>query len=159
MKGYMSDRGMDKKKCSISGNSGSQSERDAVLIVQIYGGVPGSILQLICRDDSFPFYPNRWSVLERNKDEEGKRCFTGDTKKKMDGYPNIFSIELHRGGSFTKFPNIRYINGQVRYFDVVDIDEFFVHELDLMMRELGYDSTEIMYYHFRLPNEGFDFGL
>ncbi|CAI9265561.1 unnamed protein product [Lactuca saligna] len=30
---------------------------------------------------------------------------------------------------------------------------------DLMMRELGYDGTEIMYYHFRLPNEGFDFGL
>ncbi|CAI9293924.1 unnamed protein product [Lactuca saligna] len=76
-----------------------------------------------------------------------------------DGYPNIFSIELHHGGSFTKFPNIRYINGQVRYFDVVDIDEFSVHELDLMMRELGYDGTEIMYYHFRLPNEGFDFGL
>nr|KAJ0226385.1 hypothetical protein LSAT_V11C100024700 [Lactuca sativa] len=76
-----------------------------------------------------------------------------------DGYSNIFSIELHHGGSFTKFPNIRYINGQVRYFDVVDIDEFSVHELDLMMRELGYDGTEIMYYHFRLPNEGFDFGL
>nr|KAJ0224071.1 hypothetical protein LSAT_V11C200087730 [Lactuca sativa] len=75
------------------------------------------------------------------------------------GYPNIFSIELHHGGSFTKFPNIRYINGQVRYFDVVDIDEFSVHELDLIMRELGYDGTEIMYYHFRLPNEGFDFGL
>ncbi|CAI9301126.1 unnamed protein product [Lactuca saligna] len=76
-----------------------------------------------------------------------------------DGYPNIFSIELHHGGSFTKFPNIRYINGQVRYFDVVDIDEFSVHELELMMRELGYDGTEIMYYHFRLHNEGFDFGL
>ncbi|CAI9265013.1 unnamed protein product [Lactuca saligna] len=30
---------------------------------------------------------------------------------------------------------------------------------DSMMRELGYDGTEIMYYHFRLPNEGFDFGL
>nr|KAJ0227055.1 hypothetical protein LSAT_V11C100021870 [Lactuca sativa] len=76
-----------------------------------------------------------------------------------DGYPNIFSIELHHEGSFTKFPNIRYINGQVRYFDVVNIDEFSVHELDLMMRELGFDGTEIMYYHFRLPNEGFDFGL
>ncbi|CAI9303784.1 unnamed protein product [Lactuca saligna] len=73
--------------------------------------------------------------------------------------PNIFSIELHHGGSFTMFPNIRYINGQVRCFDVVDIDEFSVHELDLMMRELGYDGTEIMYYHFRFPNEGFDFGL
>nr|KAJ0216937.1 hypothetical protein LSAT_V11C300106760 [Lactuca sativa] len=23
----------------------------------------------------------------------------------------------------------------------------------------GYNGTEIMYYHFRLPNEGFDFGL
>nr|KAJ0225045.1 hypothetical protein LSAT_V11C100021880 [Lactuca sativa] len=76
-----------------------------------------------------------------------------------DGYPNIFSIELHHGWSFIKFPNIRYINGQVRYVDVVEIDEFYVLELDLMMRQIGYDGTQIMYYLFRLPNEGFDFGL
>nr|KAJ0225096.1 hypothetical protein LSAT_V11C100003530 [Lactuca sativa] len=80
-------------------------------------------------------------------------------KKVMHGCPSIFSIELHHGGNFINFPNIRYTNGQARYFDVVDIDEFYAHELDLMMREIGYDSTEIMCYHFCLPNEGFDFGI
>nr|KAJ0196704.1 hypothetical protein LSAT_V11C700367790 [Lactuca sativa] len=39
--------------------------------------------------------------------------------------------------------------------EIVNVQEVY----DLMMRELGYDGTEIMYYHFRLPNEGFDFGL
>lgn len=58
-----------------------------------------------------------------------------------DGYPNMLFIKLHPGGSFTKFPSIRYINGAVRNFDVVGIDEFSVHELDLIMGELGYDGT------------------
>nr|KAJ0223234.1 hypothetical protein LSAT_V11C200084030 [Lactuca sativa] len=31
-----------------------------------------------------------------------------------DGYPNIFYIELHHGGSFTKFPNIRLDDERIR---------------------------------------------
>nr|KAJ0200832.1 hypothetical protein LSAT_V11C600321840 [Lactuca sativa] len=54
------------------------------------------------------------------------------------GAPTWFSIKLHHGGKFTKLPDIKYIGGEVRYVDYVDIDEFSVHELDAIMLDLGY---------------------
>nr|KAJ0199300.1 hypothetical protein LSAT_V11C600321330 [Lactuca sativa] len=75
------------------------------------------------------------------------------------GHPTMFSIELHHGGKFTKFPGIKYIEGVVAYIDVVDIEEFSIHEMDSIMLDLGYVVPPVIYYHFRLPNEGLDFGL
>lgn len=71
----------------------------------------------------------------------------------------MFTIELHHGGKFTKFPGTRYIEGSVRHIDMVDIDEFSMHEMDAIMAELGYTVPPVIYYHFRLPNGDFDFGL
>ncbi|CAI9303981.1 unnamed protein product [Lactuca saligna] len=71
----------------------------------------------------------------------------------------MFTIKLHRGGNFTKLPNTKYVKGEVRYIDLVDIDEFSVHELDAMMLELGYSIPPVIYYHFRIPHEDLDFGL
>lgn len=76
-----------------------------------------------------------------------------------EGYPTMFSIELHHGGKFTKFPGIRYIEGRVDCVDLVDMDEFSVHELDDMMLKLGYVVPPVIYYHFQLPNRDLDFGL
>ena len=42
---------------------------------------------------------------------------------------------------------------------MVDIEEFSVHEMDSIMLDLGYVVLSVIYYHFRLPNEGLDFGL
>ncbi|CAI9280018.1 unnamed protein product [Lactuca saligna] len=53
------------------------------------------------------------------------------------GAPTWFSIKLHHSGKFTKLPDIKYIGCEVRYVDYVDIDEFFVHELDAIMLDLG----------------------
>nr|KAJ0190181.1 hypothetical protein LSAT_V11C800400300 [Lactuca sativa] len=84
------------------------------------------------------------------------------------GAPTWFSIKLHHGGKFTKLPDIKYIGGEVRYVDYVDIDEFSVHELDAIMLDLGYpdprnsdfaDESPVIYYHFRIPNGDFQFGL
>ncbi|CAI9265552.1 unnamed protein product [Lactuca saligna] len=84
------------------------------------------------------------------------------------GAPTWFSIKLNHGGKFTKLPNIKYIGGKVRYVDSVDINEFSMHELDAMMLDLGYpdpwnskfaDESLIIYYHFRIPNGDFQFGL
>nr|KAJ0213156.1 hypothetical protein LSAT_V11C400190450 [Lactuca sativa] len=84
------------------------------------------------------------------------------------GAPTWFSIKLHHGGKFTKLPDIKYIGGEVRYVDYVDIDEFSVHELDAMMLDQGYpdprmieltDESPVIYYHFRIPNGDFQFGL
>ncbi|CAI9292054.1 unnamed protein product [Lactuca saligna] len=71
----------------------------------------------------------------------------------------MFTIKLHHGGNFTKLPNTKYVKGEVRYIDLVDIDEFSVHELDTMMLELGYSVPPVIYYHFRIPHEDLDFGL
>ncbi|CAI9286865.1 unnamed protein product [Lactuca saligna] len=74
-------------------------------------------------------------------------------------HPHLFTIELRHGGKFTPFPNVRYVKGKVTYIDLVDIDEFSVHELDAMMLELGYVVPPVIYYHFRIPNEDLIFGL
>ena len=51
----------------------------------------------------------------------------------VEHVPTMFSIKLHHGGNFTKLPNTKYVKGEVGYIDLVDIDEFLVHELDAMM--------------------------
>nr|KAJ0193317.1 hypothetical protein LSAT_V11C800438100 [Lactuca sativa] len=92
-----------------------------------------------------------------------------DVLKPSDvGAPTWFSIKLHHGGKFTKLHDIKYIGGEVCYVDYVDIDEFSVHELDAIMLDLGYpdprnsdfaDESLLIYYHFRIPNGDFQFGL
>nr|KAJ0200726.1 hypothetical protein LSAT_V11C600299290 [Lactuca sativa] len=74
-------------------------------------------------------------------------------------HPTMFSIELHHGGKFTKFPGLRYIEGLVAYIDVVNIEEFLVHEMDSIMSYLGYVVPPVIHYQLCLPNEGLDFGL
>nr|KAJ0227649.1 hypothetical protein LSAT_V11C100003630 [Lactuca sativa] len=84
---------------------------------------------------------------------------TYDITNEYERVPTMFSIKLHHGGNFTKLPNTKYVKGEVRYIDLVDIDEFSVHELDAMMLELGYSVPPVIYYHFRIPHEDLDFGL
>ncbi|KAL4562714.1 hypothetical protein LXL04_026744 [Taraxacum kok-saghyz] len=76
-----------------------------------------------------------------------------------EGYPTFFSITLHHGGKFTKFPGRTYIDGKLDYVNFIDMDEFSVHELDYMIQQLGYEVPPVIYYHFQIPNGDFDFGL
>ncbi|KAL4555983.1 hypothetical protein LXL04_038617 [Taraxacum kok-saghyz] len=73
--------------------------------------------------------------------------------------PTMFSIEIHHGGKFTKIPGIKYVGGQIRYVDLLDIEDFFVKELDSIMQKLGYTSPPVIYYHFQIPRCGLEFGL
>nr|KAJ0211898.1 hypothetical protein LSAT_V11C400179570 [Lactuca sativa] len=75
------------------------------------------------------------------------------------GYPTMFTIELQHGGRFTKFPGISYIEGKLDHVDLVDMDEFSVHELDEVMLKLGYEVPRVIYYHYQLPNRDLEFGL
>nr|KAJ0210839.1 hypothetical protein LSAT_V11C400209020 [Lactuca sativa] len=90
-----------------------------------------------------------------------------DVSSLYAGAPSWFSIMLHHGGKFTKLPDIKYTGGEVHYVDYVDIDEFSVL-LDAIMLDLGYpdprmieltDESPVIYYHFRIPNGDFQFGL
>nr|KAJ0211683.1 hypothetical protein LSAT_V11C400165310 [Lactuca sativa] len=58
-----------------------------------------------------------------------------NTRVVYDGYPTLFTIKLHHGGEFTKFPDVNYIDGTVTYVDMVDIEEFSVHEMDAIMKK------------------------
>ncbi|CAI9295555.1 unnamed protein product [Lactuca saligna] len=84
---------------------------------------------------------------------------TYDITNEYERVLTMFTIKLHHGGNFTKLPNTKYVKGEMRYIDLVDIDEFSVHELDAMMLELGYSVPPVIYYYFRIPHEDLDFGL
>ncbi|KAL4584618.1 hypothetical protein LXL04_009222 [Taraxacum kok-saghyz] len=80
-------------------------------------------------------------------------------KEAYDGHPTLCTIKLYHGGEFTKFPNVRYVEGKVNYVDNVDIEEFSIFQLDAIMKGLCYKGTQVMYYHFLVPGGDFHFGL
>ncbi|CAI9280173.1 unnamed protein product [Lactuca saligna] len=65
-----------------------------------------------------------------------------DVSSLYAGAPTWFSIKLHHGGKFTKLPDIKYTGGYP----------------DPRMIELSVESP-VIYYHFRIPNGDFQFGL
>ncbi|XP_052625000.1 uncharacterized protein LOC111916210 [Lactuca sativa] len=82
-----------------------------------------------------------------------------DLGKTYEGYDNYFTLKIHYSGVFTKAPGRKYVDGVVAYVDYVDIDLFSVHELDDMVRELGYKTEQTLYYHFCIPEYPLDYGL
>ncbi|KAJ9546885.1 hypothetical protein OSB04_019428 [Centaurea solstitialis] len=74
-------------------------------------------------------------------------------------YPELFTLKIHHGGLFTKRPGRQYIQGKISYVDLVDGDELSVHEINAMVKELGYTGKYPMYYHFLTPDCNLDVGL
>ncbi|GJY43180.1 mutator type transposase, partial [Tanacetum coccineum] len=72
---------------------------------------------------------------------------------------SLFSIKLHHGGVFTSSPNRKYKNGNITFVDMIEIDEFSVHEIDSMLEDLGHNSRRVMFYHFLKPSCDLDNGL
>ncbi|KAK1406319.1 hypothetical protein QVD17_41613 [Tagetes erecta] len=73
--------------------------------------------------------------------------------------PTLFSLKVHHGGMFTKFPHRMYVGGQVSYVDLMDVDEFSVFEINMVVLKLGYSGNEKMFYHYRVPGQDLNFGL
>ncbi|KAL4584787.1 hypothetical protein LXL04_009397 [Taraxacum kok-saghyz] len=92
----------------------------------------------------------------RSRGEENSKV---DLKKLYNGMRNFFSLQIYHGGMFTKSRSRRYVDGTVDYFDYVDIDLFSVHELDAMVKELGYVERQGLNYHFLIPELDLDFRL
>nr|KAJ0215401.1 hypothetical protein LSAT_V11C300146650 [Lactuca sativa] len=82
-----------------------------------------------------------------------------DLGKRYVGYENYFMLKIHYSGVFTKVHGRKYVDGVVVYVDEVDTDLFSVHELDDMVRELGYKTKQTLYYHFCIPEYPLDYGL
>nr|GEX01861.1 transposase, mutator type [Tanacetum cinerariifolium] len=75
------------------------------------------------------------------------------------GKNNLFSIKLHHGGKFTPSPKRMYVGGKVNYVNKIDVGLFNVDELHMFIQDLGYDPKKLMFYHYKLPNKGLDYGL
>ncbi|GJZ54423.1 mutator type transposase, partial [Tanacetum coccineum] len=73
--------------------------------------------------------------------------------------PKSLTLEIHHGGWFTPTPSRSYIGGHVSSVNVVDIDEFCLHDLKDMVVKLGYGVEDLMYCHFLIPSLGLDYGL
>ncbi|GJX77088.1 transposase, MuDR, MULE transposase domain protein [Tanacetum coccineum] len=50
----------------------------------------------------------------------------------------MFSIQIHHGGNFQRYPGRRYFEGHVDIFDMVDVDLFTIVALNMMVIQLGY---------------------
>nr|GEX31661.1 hypothetical protein [Tanacetum cinerariifolium] len=73
--------------------------------------------------------------------------------------PNMFSIRIHHGGKFQRYPGRMYVSGRVDIFDMVDIDLFTIIELNMMVFKLGYTGkSEPMFYSHLRPFTSLDEG-
>ncbi|GJW47535.1 heat stress transcription factor B-4-like protein [Tanacetum coccineum] len=96
-----------------------------------------------------------------------RRQWTGTTEQLIeelelayDNAPNMFSIRIHHGGKFQRYPGRMYVSGRVDIFDMVDIDLFTVVALNMMVLELGYTGKfEPMFYNYLKPLTSLDEGL
>ncbi|KAL4592740.1 hypothetical protein LXL04_005744 [Taraxacum kok-saghyz] len=82
-----------------------------------------------------------------------------DLDKAYEATDNYFKLKLHYGGVFTKVPGRKYKNGNVAYFDFVDIDLFSVHDINEMVRDIGYLTETPLFYQYCKPNICLDYGL
>ncbi|GJV00245.1 hypothetical protein Tco_1329515 [Tanacetum coccineum] len=72
----------------------------------------------------------------------------------------MFSIRIHHGGKFQRYPGRMYVNGHVDIFDMVDIDLFTVVALNMMVVQLGYTGeSEPLFYNYLRPLTSLDEGL
>ncbi|GJW10757.1 O-fucosyltransferase family protein [Tanacetum coccineum] len=76
-----------------------------------------------------------------------------------DDHPGVFSMKLFHGGTFTPTPNRRYFRGKVKYIDLLDIEQFTITIIHSIVKMLKYDTRDIMYYHFKIPDKNLDWGL
>ncbi|GJZ83674.1 mutator type transposase [Tanacetum coccineum] len=82
-----------------------------------------------------------------------------DEAAQNGGTPKSVTFEIHHGGCFTPTPSRSYIGGQVSSVNVVDIDEFCLHDLKDMLVKLCYGVADLMYFYFLIPRLGLDYGL
>ncbi|GKD84689.1 hypothetical protein Tco_1355843 [Tanacetum coccineum] len=75
------------------------------------------------------------------------------------GTSKSVTFEIHHGGCVTPTPSMSYIGGQVSSVNVVDIDEFCLHDLKDMVVKLSYGVAYLMYFHFLRPRLDLDYGL
>ncbi|CAI9267041.1 unnamed protein product [Lactuca saligna] len=94
-----------------------------------------------------------WNLSEAR----GRMISEAEVRLQYGDHPTMFCMLLNHGGKFTDFSGRSYLN-----VELIDIETFYVHDIDDMMVKLGYIDENLhveMYYHFRRPLCDLDFGL
>ncbi|XP_021984789.2 uncharacterized protein LOC110880602 [Helianthus annuus] len=108
--------------------------------------------------DDDPQHPNNNRQWNFRSNSEYVKPFVPETV--YDGFENFFSIKLLYGGVFTPSPGRKYAFGKAAYVDYCNIEEFSVHEIDWMVRDLQLYVPDVkFYYHFKIPELDLDVGL
>ena len=71
-------------------------------------------------------------------------------------YKNLFSLKLHYGGRFTECPNRKYVEGEVTFVDMIDMQQFNIDLLYSVLNSSGYDCSGNLYFHYKIPLKGLD---
>ena len=58
-----------------------------------------------------------------------------------------------------KSPRKMYVNDNIWFVDLVDVDKFSTRELDTMTMEISYRKPVHAFYHFWIPYVDLDFGF
>ncbi|GJU60036.1 hypothetical protein Tco_1237802, partial [Tanacetum coccineum] len=82
-----------------------------------------------------------------------------DVYKAYASQESLLSLKVNYAGCFTESPGRSYVNGYFAFFDCIDIDEFLVHELNDMVKKIGFSGKTIMYCSFLKPDMNLDNGL
>nr|GEV82560.1 putative transposase, mutator type, MULE transposase domain protein [Tanacetum cinerariifolium] len=74
--------------------------------------------------------------------EDDMDWYTDEIKEHAEkNAPNMFSIRIHYGGKFQRYPGKRYFDGHVNIFDLVDVDMFIAIALNIMVVQLCYTDS------------------
>ena len=63
---------------------------------------------------------------------------------------DIFNMHMHHGGTFQRYPQVKYIGMKVDVWDNRDPDFISYFELVDMVKELGYDMVSRIWYILKL---------
>ncbi|GJZ84475.1 hypothetical protein Tco_0649814 [Tanacetum coccineum] len=90
--------------------------------------------------------------VRKNSSDTDEAAQNGDNPKSV-------TFEIHHDECFTPTPSRSYVGGHVSSINVVDIEEFCLHDIKDMVVKLGYGVADLMHYHFLRPKLGLDYGL
>nr|GEV41801.1 transposase, mutator type [Tanacetum cinerariifolium] len=71
---------------------------------------------------------------------------------------NIRDNDVHDRDPYKMYIK-KYNNGNITFVDLIDSGQFYVHEIDSMLEDLGQDGHKVMFYHFLKPGFDLDNGL
>nr|GEU72822.1 hypothetical protein [Tanacetum cinerariifolium] len=141
------------------------SQKDA--IAQYYGLEKGQVIEVTYNGEITGLHVTYRCIWNHTGWKLHRRQWTGTAKQLIeevesayDNVPNMFSIRIHHGGKFQRYPGQMYVSSRVDIFDMVDIDLFTVVALNMMVLRLGYiGKSEPMFYNYLKPLTSLGEGL